>query len=268
MKNNKVSVQNSSIIMVLPNKSGISAALEQMDSKNKETQISRQKNTIQFTFWSIHEYSRSLNPENQLEKTKVDGVDYFKYKISFFEKKYSDGYWYLVSCKFASALKEFIVKNLESALDTAKKDFKFLEIDLLGVKIALENGTNLKGTVKAITSGLDYFGDNGLEKIVLRGDDVFLSKKYNAIWEVLTKGVKNSLVLHSVALLFDVGYKDLRVALDKFGNMRMPLDGSLEELEAISSIMAYLMGFSIQRNICPLRRIAATNESQKDDDEV
>jgi len=255
---NEVPRPTAFVILVVNDQSSLPTVLEKI-SKSKIPNASKLGNgAFYHEYRSVTNFSRSPLVEKQPEKIEINGVEFCKYPILLVPLAYKRKSIFLIGCRFTGALKEFILKHLETALQQSKISFGFLQIDLNQVKNALETGSNLKGRIKAISSRVDYFGGDGLEKIMLRGEDVFLSGKYNEIVRVL--GVDSrSHVLHSVVLLLGA-QREIRIALDKFGNFRIPLLSQQGDVEDMAEAMKFLIKYSIERAICPLRRIVPNDD--------
>lgn len=262
MSDNQTVKPNALVVMVNDSPLSISKALDKISSRTKMEKPVQTATGLNFVFLATNNFSRSSIEANHPEKLKIGSDIYYQYPISFLPIASKKKIYYLIYCRFSAALKEFIIKNLERELQQLSEAFTFLEVDLLGVKNALENGNNLKGNLKATASRIDYFGDNGLEKIVLRGEDVFLSEKYNAIWNVLSGGVTESLALHSIVLQFDTNPRNIKTTLDKFGNFRAAIDESGADSVNFSDLIKFLAKYSHEKRTCPLRRI-----TRDDDDE-
>ena len=267
MSDNQTVKPNALVVIVNDSPLSIPNALEKIASQSNMPKPIQIGTALNFVYLSIDNFSRSPIESNHPEGVKIGSEKFYKYPITFIPVAIKRKTCFLIGCRFSSGLKQFITKHLENELQKLGDDPNYLSVDLLDLKSAMENGDRLKGNLKAIASRIDSFGDNGLEKTVLRGEDVFLSKKYNAIWDVLSGGVTNSLALHSIVLQVDINHRDIKISLDKFGNFRAAIDENGSENSKFSEIIKFLSKYSREKEICPLRRIKDKDADAENGDE-
>ncbi len=203
-------------------------------------------------FTSGTDYSRSADEEKAPKKKKLkDGSEVFCYDI--FLLKFGETSW-ITGCKYTSALKEFCIRFVENRIK-----INYLKPNLLNLRDSFSIGNNLKGKLAVSGVRLDYFGETSslIEKIFIRGKDVFSSNKLDKLIDALVEGIVEKqapISWHSIILFYKDLSKTQKVAVDKFGNLRAMLDFSAGSGDSLASICLYLEGYCTQDGVCPLRR--------------
>lgn len=207
---------------------------------------------ISLKFFSEREFFRGGDEENSLEmRTLESGKVVYTYTIFFLLVKPTK---YLIGCRYSGALKLFFLTLVESVLQAT-----YLKPDLLKLKEDFTLGANLKGHLSISGVRLDYFGETGspIEKLFIRGKNVFDSKKLDNIVAILVEDLRDKaagISWHSIAMVYTKRPTTQRIAVDKFGNMRGTIDTSLSETEALVAMCDYLERHSSVAAVCPLRR--------------